>query len=267
MKDHYPLATGEADRLRLEILNEMYNPTAQQFLLDNGLKEGMTVLEIGCGVGIQTCWLAQAVGPTGKVVALDINEDQVELSKQHAKSLGLDNIEFVCMDLNDLPSLNQQFDFIYGRWVVTFTQDPMKSFNVLKQALKPKGRLVYETCANAGHCYFCFPSHQGPYGWFKNSDIFFKHYALNANLGQELQSLFNQLDLKNVNIKSSHPIMTTPREKSVMRLAMLGRSVNSLEFMTQKEFDELVDQLSDFEQSDSIATFYCNVLACGVSPS
>ena len=58
IRSDYPIATGELDRQRLAIINNLYNPNIQQFITQQGLKPGMKVLEIGCGTGQMACWLA-----------------------------------------------------------------------------------------------------------------------------------------------------------------------------------------------------------------
>ena len=94
MSQEYILAVGETDRQRLEILNRMYNPITQYFLTQNGLKQGMTVLEVGCGTGDMACWLANQIGKKGKVVAIDNSSAQIKLSSEKAKNKGINNIEF-----------------------------------------------------------------------------------------------------------------------------------------------------------------------------
>ena len=71
----YFLSVGEVDKERLRRLNDLYNPATQQFLLSNGLRPGMHVLDVACGTGIMTQWLARQVGANGWVHAIDQNEE------------------------------------------------------------------------------------------------------------------------------------------------------------------------------------------------
>jgi predicted methyltransferase len=64
----YVLATGNAAANRLRILHDVYGPGARQLLLRAGLRRGMSVVDLGCGVGMTTQLLAEIVGPTGQSV-------------------------------------------------------------------------------------------------------------------------------------------------------------------------------------------------------
>lgn len=68
-KGEYVLATGSAAANRLRILHSIYGPGARQLLLNAGIKPGMRVADLGCGVGMVTQLLAELVGRTGEVSA------------------------------------------------------------------------------------------------------------------------------------------------------------------------------------------------------
>ena len=61
----YVLATGEAAAYRLRILHDLYGPGTRRVLLESGLRRGMRVADLGCGVGMVTALLAELVGPEG----------------------------------------------------------------------------------------------------------------------------------------------------------------------------------------------------------
>ena len=82
---NYILSVGEKFKERLLRLNAISNPYSFAFLLRHGLKRGDHVIDVGCGIGELTCWLAEQVGPKGKVVAIDISKEQLTLAKQRAK--------------------------------------------------------------------------------------------------------------------------------------------------------------------------------------
>ena len=73
----YALATGEAADYRLRILHDIYGPGTRRVLLDAGLRRGMRVADIGCGVGMVTAQLAELVGPEGHVVGVDASGAQI----------------------------------------------------------------------------------------------------------------------------------------------------------------------------------------------
>lgn len=264
MANKYPLKVGEADRVRLEILNKMYNPLAQYFLLQNGLKPGMTILEIGCGAGDMACWLGKQVGPNGKVVAIDNSQEQINLSAAKAESNGINNIEFICLDVNEVEQLGQQFDMTYGRWVIFFAKNAESVFGKLANILKPSGVLTYETALHVGEGDFTVPNSPIVRQWF---DICFKFFCQNelpVNFGAQLYNIYQNLNLESINLLINQPIMTTAEEKSVMRLGSLSIKHEILKFMTEEEYAIFISKLETFEQSSAIAGFFRNVLAAGV---
>lgn len=61
----YFLDVGEQGQNRLEILNEIFNGFSNSLLLKAGIGKGKNVLEVGCGTGSMTCWLAEQVSHSG----------------------------------------------------------------------------------------------------------------------------------------------------------------------------------------------------------
>src|SRR2546423_11016383 len=57
------------------------------------IKPGATVLDLGCGSGIDTILAAQRAGPTGRVIALDFLPEMLERTEQAAREAGLENVE------------------------------------------------------------------------------------------------------------------------------------------------------------------------------
>lgn len=264
MSKEYILPVGEADRIRLEVLGRMYNPLAEQFLIKNGLKPGMHVLEIGCGAGDMACWLANYVGGQGKVTAIDSSSKQIDIASSKAKDSGINNIEFHCLDMREIESLDQQFDLIYGRWVIFFCPNQDEIFKTLFNVLKPSGVLTYETASHVGKGDFSYPCANIAHQWFENSYRFFiqNHYC--PDLGNQLHGIFTRLGLIDIDLMVNQPIMVTAEEKSVMRLASIGIKNELLKFMSEQQYEDYIQQFIDFEQSDAIAGFYRNILAAGV---
>lgn len=86
--EHYILATGGKDTQRLQLLHDVHGPGTEALLRRTGLRVGMRVAEIGCGSGNTACWVAEQVGPTGSVLAVDISPDQIDEARQQALASG-----------------------------------------------------------------------------------------------------------------------------------------------------------------------------------
>ena len=77
----YILKVGEEGAERLDLINQVFAPYNQYFLTDVGLKAGMKVIELGCGTGIMTSWIAKQVGNNGHVVAVDTSSEQLKYAQ------------------------------------------------------------------------------------------------------------------------------------------------------------------------------------------
>jgi SAM-dependent methyltransferase len=79
--DVYVLETGDCGAARLQMQDEIYGASTRQMMLDAGLKAGMRVLDLACGTGIMSHWIAKQVGRTGTVVGGDISRDQLAYAR------------------------------------------------------------------------------------------------------------------------------------------------------------------------------------------
>src|ERR1700742_3252859 len=82
IKGEYVLATGSAAAHRLQLFHSLYGPGARRVLLDAGIKPGMRVADLGCGVGMTTALLAELVGSSGEVVGVDFSGAQIVQAKE-----------------------------------------------------------------------------------------------------------------------------------------------------------------------------------------
>ncbi len=82
----------------------------------------MKVLEVGCGTGAMTEWLAKQVGEKGKLTAIDISPNYVSHTQKRVQSFS--HCEVLLKDVHELKSLQQTFDLIYYRMVLHHLPDP-----------------------------------------------------------------------------------------------------------------------------------------------
>lgn len=104
---------------------------------------GEQVLDIGCGCGLTTIELARRVGPTGRVVGVDISQPMLAEAERRAAGAGGAAIEFQAGDAQIFSFDDQRFDLVFSRFGVMFFEDPTAAFANLRRALRPGGRLAF----------------------------------------------------------------------------------------------------------------------------
>src|SRR5262245_17790508 len=149
----YIIRGGVAGRERLRLLSRVLRPTTLNLLDRGGVRPGMRVLDAGCG-GDVTLDLARLVGPTGRVVGIDIDATKLELARQEAATQNLTNVEFRHVGIDELRPASE-YDLVYSRFLLTHLPDPTAAVKTMRGALRPGGVLVLEDVDFAGH--FCHP--------------------------------------------------------------------------------------------------------------
>jgi len=103
------------------------------------IKLGDTVLDLGCGIGNDSFLAIKKVGPTGKVIGIDIAPGMVELACQNAARLGVANVEFKEGDLESLPVESNSIDVVISNCTVNMVPGKAQVFSEIFRVLKPGG--------------------------------------------------------------------------------------------------------------------------------
>lgn len=106
------------------------------------VKPGQTVCDIGCGNGFYTLQLAKLVGPTGRVLAVDIQPEMLRMLNARAKEAGLDNIELIHGTQVDPKLAPDSVDLILLVDVYHEFSHPEEMLGAMRAALKPEGRIA-----------------------------------------------------------------------------------------------------------------------------
>ena len=105
------------------------------------IKEGDTVLDLGSGAGIDAILAAQKVGEKGKVIGVDMTIEMVEKARENAKKQGIENVEFLLGEIENLPIKDNSVDTIITNCVINLTPDKAKTFSEAYRVLKPQGKI------------------------------------------------------------------------------------------------------------------------------
>jgi SAM-dependent methyltransferase len=102
---------------------------------------GESVIDIGCGAGASALAIADAVGPEGAVLGVDISRPMLEVARSRAA--GRPNVQFIEADATTYGFVPASADLIVSKFGVMFFADPTKAFRNLRRAVKPGGRLAF----------------------------------------------------------------------------------------------------------------------------
>jgi ubiquinone/menaquinone biosynthesis C-methylase UbiE len=138
----YALTTGQADRARLDLLHEVYGAVCEAALEVAGLPPGGHGVDIGCGSGNATRFLARALGPQGQVQGLDISPEQIAVAQDHPAEQGAAPISYQVGDAYDPPLARSEADILFCRFVLCHLRQPEAALASMVGLLKPGGRIV-----------------------------------------------------------------------------------------------------------------------------
>jgi arsenite methyltransferase len=112
------------------------NPTAVA-----ELHEGETVLDLGCGGGIDVLLSARRVGPSGRAIGLDMTDEMLALARRNATRAGAANVEFVHGTIEDMPLPDKSVDVVISNCVINLAADKSAVFREITRVLRPAGRV------------------------------------------------------------------------------------------------------------------------------
>jgi arsenite methyltransferase len=101
-----------------------------------------TVLDIGCGAGMDLLLAAKKVGPTGKAIGVDMTPSMIERARAGAKAAGLSHVEVRQGDAEALPVDDSSIDAVISNGVLNLTPDKARAFGEIARVLRPGGRLL-----------------------------------------------------------------------------------------------------------------------------
>ena len=105
------------------------------------LMTGEAVLDVGCGAGLDSILAARAVGPSGKVIGVDMIKAMVDKAKTNAKMAGVANVEFIQASIEDLPLDHGSMDTVISNGVLNLCPDKPKVLGEISRVLRTGGHL------------------------------------------------------------------------------------------------------------------------------
>jgi ubiquinone/menaquinone biosynthesis C-methylase UbiE len=132
----YPLGYSDQEAKRLADQGALLEELTEEVFRRAGLRQGMQVLDIGCGVGDVSLLAARMVGSDGRVLGIDKALSSVEAERRRIAALGVRNVHFEERDLAVFAT-DQKFDALVGRFVLLYLPDPATVLRSLSRHLRP----------------------------------------------------------------------------------------------------------------------------------
>ena len=149
----YNFPVGKAFALKVgypkEILDTLPVSLTESFTGANNpqpfveLKPGESVLDLGCGGGLDLYFYSQSVGNEGKVYGVDISEDMVNRAKDNMHKTARENIEIRIGESDNLPFSEAFFDVVASNGIYNLSPDKEAVMREVLRVLKPGGRTVF----------------------------------------------------------------------------------------------------------------------------
>lgn len=239
----YIISGGTAGKSRLDVLSDVLRDHTKTVLEKNGVHTGSSFLDLGCGGGNVSIMVAGMVGDTGRVTAVDFDNEILSLARGDAERSGIKNISFLSEAVTELPFENE-FDFVYARFLLSHVLHPAEIVAKMKQAARPGGKMIVEDVQFSGH--FCYPACPA-------FDRYVEYYATaarqkgaNPELGPSLPGLLREVALDNVQFEMIQPCFNKGKGKQMAYLTLdrISESLIGLGISTQ---DEITSMLKDLE--------------------
>jgi SAM-dependent methyltransferase len=216
----YLLSHGPDEIRRLQSWGRVWEPEAETMLDRIGVQPGWGCLDLGCGpMGILRV-LSRRVGDVGKVVAADINPEQLDAARELTQREGLTNIEFVQADAFDTGLPSESFDLVHVRFLFTPLGRDETLMQELLRLVRPGGVVAAQEAYECS--YISYPPQEA---WERLKMLTAAAFARgggDANVGRRMYGLLRKAGLQDVEARAAalalptgHPYRRWPLESTI----------------------------------------------------
>ena len=107
-----------------------------------GMKQGDTIVDLGCGTGLDLLIAAEKVGPMGRVIGIDMSEEMAEKARSNIAKTDHKNIEVHVSRIEDLPINDAIIDWAISNCVINLAADKVAVFKEISRVLRPDGQIL-----------------------------------------------------------------------------------------------------------------------------
>lgn len=139
----YIMGYTDHERRRLSLQATILNPLTEQLLKDAGLRAGMRILDLGCGIGDVSFVAARLVGPDGNVTGIDIDTASLEIARTRAEEKKQRHVVFKRIDFAQ-EDFGDGYDAVVGRHVLIHLAEPAAIIRKAASVLQSGGVLAFQ---------------------------------------------------------------------------------------------------------------------------
>jgi SAM-dependent methyltransferase len=237
----YIIDGGEPGAARLAVLGRTLAASSESFLKRTGLRPGVRVLDVGCGSGELTGWMADLVGPA-EVVGVDVDLTVLSIARERwAEHPGAPR--FVLADAASVPVALGRFDVVYARFLLSHQTDPLGVLRNLRDLCLPGGIVAVEDVDITAM--FCDP----PSAAYDRSTELYCQAAIgrggDPRLGPRLADLFDAAGLEQIEVGAVHPSFRAGEGKlmAALTLRSIRAAVLAGDLIDEDGFDDILDEV------------------------
>lgn len=126
--------------------HEAFAPELREAVALSGVRPGDLVVDAACGGGAYSCWLAERVGPSGRVVAVDASPAYLDLARRRVEAASLsDRVDFVQLDLDHCPLVEGAAELVWCAQSLYSLPNPVEALRRLKNLARGGRVAVFES--------------------------------------------------------------------------------------------------------------------------
>jgi ubiquinone/menaquinone biosynthesis C-methylase UbiE len=214
------------------------------------VREGDRVLDVACGDGSYTGWLAERVGPRGRVTAIDASGAFLALARDAAEG---GPVGLVAGSVERMPFADDSFDLVWCAQSLYSLPDPVSAVRAMRRVARPGGVVAVLENDTLHHLLLPWPvevelavRHAELVGFAEESDRPRKYY-----IGRRLGEVFREaglVDLRTSTRATNREAPLGPAERAFLRKYLddlRGRTTPHLQSGLRERFERLVDPGSD----------------------
>jgi SAM-dependent methyltransferase len=186
------------------------------------LRPGMAVVDVGCGTGAITEGIAQAVGPEGRVLGIDVSRELLARARQ--RTTRQPNLAFELVDVASLKHDERRFDVVTAARTLRWLAEPSRALRAMAGVLRPGGLLVVLDYNH--HRASWEPDLPDPVREFYAAFLCWREQAgMDNEIADHLPAMFAELGLREVRCTPQPEITHRDEEDFKVRIPLWGQVI------------------------------------------